>query len=184
MLTILSLSARARAPRHDEDSEVEAIYNLPGSRYIPSTPVYRSISEKGLRGKTQNKEYQTKTCHSVFPKVFAPDAREWWGRLAAVSYTHLRAHETRHDLVCRLLLEKKMRRNGHENRLRKAQRKCNLLHLLLPASWGGHSALWPENRCRHGSCSAHGTSRHRDSPSRESRVSSARADYIIFICEG
>src|SRR5450756_2554603 len=28
-------------------------------------------------------------------------------RYKAVSYTHLRAHETRHDLVCRLLLEKK-----------------------------------------------------------------------------
>src|SRR5450759_2178449 len=28
-------------------------------------------------------------------------------RVIAVSYTHLRAHETRHDLVCRLLLEKK-----------------------------------------------------------------------------
>src|SRR5450756_2552181 len=27
--------------------------------------------------------------------------------LKPVSYTHLRAHETRHDLVCRLLLEKK-----------------------------------------------------------------------------
>src|SRR5665648_1021900 len=27
--------------------------------------------------------------------------------LPPVSYTHLRAHETRHDLVCRLLLEKK-----------------------------------------------------------------------------
>ncbi len=26
-----------------------------------------------------------------------------------VSYTHLRAHETREDLVCRLLLEKKNR---------------------------------------------------------------------------
>src|SRR5450756_3081893 len=26
---------------------------------------------------------------------------------APVSYTHLRAHEPRHDLVCRLLLEKK-----------------------------------------------------------------------------
>ena len=26
--------------------------------------------------------------------------------LEPVSYTHLRAHETRHDLVCRLLLEK------------------------------------------------------------------------------
>ena len=29
---------------------------------------------------------------------------------AAVSYTHLRAHETRHDLVCRLLLEKKKKK--------------------------------------------------------------------------
>src|SRR5450756_2972254 len=28
-------------------------------------------------------------------------------RARPVSYTHLRAHETRHDLVCRLLLEKK-----------------------------------------------------------------------------
>ena len=27
--------------------------------------------------------------------------------MRSVSYTHLRAHETRHDLVCRLLLEKK-----------------------------------------------------------------------------
>src|SRR5450756_2781605 len=26
--------------------------------------------------------------------------------IKTVSYTHLRAHETRHDLVCRLLLEK------------------------------------------------------------------------------
>src|SRR5450756_813920 len=30
--------------------------------------------------------------------------------LDAVSYTHLRAHETRHDLVCRLLLEKKKKK--------------------------------------------------------------------------
>src|SRR5450756_2747687 len=29
------------------------------------------------------------------------------GDALPVSYTHLRAHETRHDLVCRLLLEKK-----------------------------------------------------------------------------
>ena len=32
-------------------------------------------------------------------------------KLKAVSYTHLRAHETRHDLVCRLLLEKKKKTN-------------------------------------------------------------------------
>src|SRR5450756_96735 len=30
--------------------------------------------------------------------------------MTAVSYTHLRAHETRHDLVCRLLLEKKKKK--------------------------------------------------------------------------
>ena len=30
--------------------------------------------------------------------------------LGPVSYTHLRAHETRHDLVCRLLLEKKKKK--------------------------------------------------------------------------
>eukprot|EP00825_Cyclidium_porcatum_P004956 TRINITY_DN12366_c0_g1_i2.p5 TRINITY_DN12366_c0_g1~~TRINITY_DN12366_c0_g1_i2.p5 ORF type:complete len:166 (+),score=22.51 TRINITY_DN12366_c0_g1_i2:1601-2098(+) len=30
-----------------------------------------------------------------------------------VSYTHLRAHETRHDLVCRLLLEKKKKKTEH-----------------------------------------------------------------------
>src|SRR5450756_2746621 len=31
-------------------------------------------------------------------------------RPGPVSYTHLRAHETRHDLVCRLLLEKKKKK--------------------------------------------------------------------------
>src|SRR5665648_1215249 len=30
--------------------------------------------------------------------------------IETVSYTHLRAHETRHDLVCRLLLEKKKKK--------------------------------------------------------------------------
>ena len=33
-----------------------------------------------------------------------------------VSYTHLRAHETRHDLVCRLLLEKKKKKIRNEKK--------------------------------------------------------------------
>ena len=33
-------------------------------------------------------------------------------RYGAVSYTHLRAHETVLDLVCRLLLEKKKQKNN------------------------------------------------------------------------
>src|SRR5450756_1785644 len=44
------------------------------------------------------------------------------GAAYAVSYTHLRAHETRHDLVCRLLLEKKKtkkKKTTKKNRLKK-----------------------------------------------------------------
>src|SRR5450756_2763165 len=36
--------------------------------------------------------------------------------MATVSYTHLRAHETRHDLVCRLLLEKKKKKKTKTRR--------------------------------------------------------------------
>src|SRR5659263_301349 len=45
------------------------------------------------------------------PGLYVRKIRELLGDgeciMGAVSYTHLRAHETRHDLVCRLLLEKK-----------------------------------------------------------------------------
>src|SRR5450756_2829002 len=40
----------------------------------------------------------------------------------AVSYTHLRAHETRHDLVCRLLLEKKKKKTTKKKMTR--SRRC------------------------------------------------------------
>src|SRR5450759_3549756 len=57
-------------------------------------------------------------------RVYVPFGKQWFGystrrlkenpkmashiiKAVSVSYTHLRAHETRHDLVCRLLLEKK-----------------------------------------------------------------------------
>src|SRR5450756_2732259 len=41
------------------------------------------------------------------PRVTAALRRLDHTNIFPVSYTHLRAHETRHDLVCRLLLEKK-----------------------------------------------------------------------------
>ena len=34
----------------------------------------------------------------------------------AVSYTHLRAHETKANLVCRLLLEKKKKKTGAKHK--------------------------------------------------------------------
>src|SRR5450756_2907991 len=52
----------------------------------------------------------------VRTRAAAPGATVVLARLVApVSYTHLRAHETRHDLVCRLLLEKKKKKNAKKN---------------------------------------------------------------------
>ena len=52
-----------------------------------------------------------KRCETACPTDFL-SVRVYLGAettrsLGSVSYTHLRAHETRHELVCRLLLEKK-----------------------------------------------------------------------------
>ena len=52
------------------------------------------------------------------------------GRLAGidpVSYTHLRAHETVLDIVCRLLLEKK-KINKKKNKIKKKKRKIRVIH--------------------------------------------------------
>src|SRR5660398_298847 len=47
--------------------------------------------------------------------------------LRSVSYTHLRAHETKANLVCRLLLEKKKKRTQttKKRRYKKEKRKTN-----------------------------------------------------------
>src|SRR5450756_2686455 len=47
-----------------------------------------------------NPDNLTSPWHAAFASMVA-------FTLGSVSYTHLRAHETRHDLVCRLMLEKK-----------------------------------------------------------------------------
>ena len=49
------------------------------------------------------KNYDTEN----FDEIQVPSVWQMAGYDTPVSYTHLRAHETRHDLVCRLLLEKK-----------------------------------------------------------------------------
>src|SRR5450759_5945482 len=49
---------------------------------------------------------QTRQVVSNLESVLAAAGAKLSDVVSAVSYTHLRAHETRHDLVCRLLLEK------------------------------------------------------------------------------
>ena len=53
--------------------------------------------------------------------------------VTAVSYTHLRAHETREDLVCRLLLEKKKEREKRITQSRKQGTKTSK-KIVLKAS--------------------------------------------------
>src|SRR5450756_2834985 len=56
-------------------------------------------------------------------KVCEADAIHVEDNLAPVSYTHLRAHETRHDLVCRLLLEKKKKTNKKDDECTQHQKQ-------------------------------------------------------------
>src|SRR5678816_1986674 len=44
-------------------------------------------------------------------RVYVPRPTPAWHYFIPVSYTHLRAHETPEHLVCRLLLEKKKKKN-------------------------------------------------------------------------
>ena len=48
--------------------------------------------------------------------------------LVAVSYTHLRAHETGRNLVCRLLLEKKKKNNKNKQPRHKQHENTKLLN--------------------------------------------------------
>src|SRR5450759_5370235 len=57
-----------------------------------------SVDSVKIFNKDQTIQYQLKN-KEQFKTAFPPN-------YDTVSYTHLRAHETRHDLVCRLLLEK------------------------------------------------------------------------------
>ena len=52
-------------------------------------------------------------------------------RVGAVSYTHLRAHETVLDLVCRLLLEKKKHHRDNDNPATSPDSYNTLLVVLL-----------------------------------------------------
>src|SRR5450759_2103497 len=58
----------------------------------------------GAFGCVERAQHQSSSS-SMLVARWIPHWRSIPSYIASVSYTHLRAHETRHDLVCRLLLE-------------------------------------------------------------------------------
>src|SRR5450756_2421822 len=74
-----------------------------------------SISLVGLESRSTMLPASLAACVPVFIATATSACASAGASLVPVSYTHLRAHETRHDLVCRLLLEKKKKNNQHKH---------------------------------------------------------------------
>ena len=71
--------------------------------------------------------------HSLSPTLhraaYASLGLDWtYDAFDAVSYTHLRAHETVLDLVCRLLLEKKKKKRKKGYRVKNGHRIIEVYH--------------------------------------------------------
>src|SRR5450756_2291376 len=92
-----SESYRANATAHDAHEGVES---------------HGSNSSRCHYGKTQGQQANHHQASGLYARGPASAYQEAGPADAPgpVSYTHLRAHETRHDLVCRLLLEKKKKK--------------------------------------------------------------------------
>src|SRR5450756_2387500 len=95
-LRIASLSAIAPATLKANSEESTAWYEPPTSSALTSTSGYPASTPEPVAS------FMPRSTAGMYSLGISPPCI-----LFSVSYTHLRAHETRHDLVCRLLLEKK-----------------------------------------------------------------------------
>src|SRR5659263_149220 len=89
----------------------------PRARRCPiASARWRSPTSSAERGAVRS---TCRRCRTAPPGSWRP----WLSWPATVSYTHLRAHETRHDLVCRLLLEKKKKNNKKKKKKKKTNKQ-------------------------------------------------------------
>src|SRR5450759_3257009 len=70
--------------------------------YSPTVRTTKAAPLETPRNSAPNRQDKTTAFRVLITKLLMNSLN-----IRSVSYTHLRAHETRHDLVCRLLLEKK-----------------------------------------------------------------------------
>src|SRR5659263_674238 len=96
-----AISSKTHSTRSSEErsSFIFSASSLRGARLLSRSTV-RTVrtAEQLASGESRSRGWR------VHSRACSPSL---WSPCRPVSYTHLRAHETRHDLVCRLLLEKK-----------------------------------------------------------------------------
>src|SRR5665648_1040566 len=102
-----------RSPQETPSSQVKRTFVCHDPLRTPTSPVDRgsvALPQGLLTLGFDPSRFQTEppACYRASWQPPGPDLhrRATTGCQTTVSYTHLRAHETRHDLVCRLLLEK------------------------------------------------------------------------------
>src|SRR5450759_3269723 len=86
---------------HEDGEHVGMRAELPSLSWLAKTP---EAALKGIQKVASDVVTDMLASGEAVPVALAE--KNYSGEFRAVSYTHLRAHETRHDLVCRLLLEK------------------------------------------------------------------------------
>src|SRR5660398_320293 len=97
--------ARVNRPKSKKSAPDTLEMVLLGKRSPRIFPPQRAIPTKTFL--TGNREARYRVRSWVLSPISARAMSKEEVRSATVSYTHLRAHETKANLVCRLLLEKK-----------------------------------------------------------------------------
>src|SRR5450756_2963540 len=104
-----SWGSRAARGRRTQESVMKSFSRLPRHIGIIPDGNRRWAQDKGLK-KQDGYESGLRPGLELYELCLELGIKEltFYGfTVDTVSYTHLRAHETRHDLVCRLLLDKK-----------------------------------------------------------------------------
>ena len=95
---------------------MQKVFEVKGFQVIETVDgdIIISNDENGLHSKSIEEFTMSRKCDmysresiTEYASVMTCVVNNWQHGIKAVSYTHLRAHETPEHLVCRLLLEKK-----------------------------------------------------------------------------
>src|SRR5450756_2691990 len=95
---------------------------LPGSIMSVMKPCRLVLVRSGMRPRRIRPIPFPSSSAATMIMVLSSVSRPTTPASSPVSYTHLRAHETRHDLVCRLLLEKKKKKKNKKTIIKKEKK--------------------------------------------------------------